>query len=175
MNRMKGLVFLVSLIGAACGSSPTSPRATVSVGGTWSGTATLIAASGGECQGSDFAAAAGASFAVDPFSISQVGDNITMRLPLIFSAVDCGYSGSTTAAGFSLTAANCGIYPSRRCGEFPGDGRVRDVSFATATFSGSITGDTMSATAVETWNVYVAGTQTSVGSLTITSRFNLRR
>jgi hypothetical protein len=175
MSRIGGLILSVSLIGVSCGSGPTSPSAMESISGTWSGTATLIGASGGECQGSDFANAVGASLTVDPFPIAQMGDNITMRLPLIFSAADCAYGGIATTTGFNLAAANCGRYPARRCHEFPGDGRLRDISFATATFSGSVTGTRLSATAVETWNVYVGGTQTSVGSLMLTTRFNLTR
>jgi hypothetical protein len=175
MSRISDFILSVSLIGVSCGSGTTSPSAMESISGTWRGTATLIGASGGECQGSDFATAVGASLAVDPFPIAQTGDNITMRLPLIFSAADCAYSGIATATGFTLAAANCGTYPSRRCHEFPGDGRLRDISFAAATFSGSVTGNILSATAVETWNVYVAGTQTSAGSLMLTTRFNLTR
>ena len=175
MKPFKAIILALSLMGASCGSSPTSPPPIVSVSGTWSGIATLAGVSGGECVATGFASVVGSSIAVDPFPISQVGDNVTMRVPLIFSAADCAYSGIATAAGFNLAAANCGRYPSRRCVEIPGDSPVRDISFVSATFSGTVTGNALSATAVETWNVYVAGTQTSVGPLTLTSRWNLTR
>ena len=100
-----------------------------------------------------------------------MGDNVAATFSPVFSEILCPYTGIATATGFTLAGANCVSFTPRRCE----DGRVRDVSFVSATLSGTVRGNAASATQVETWNIYVAGTQTSVGPLTLTTRFNLTR
>ena len=175
---MRIAVLLLSVLGDACGSSPASVTAVESIAGTWTGTATVVSVSGGECLAPAYLAVVGFPIGVNPFPISQTGDNVATKLTLLYPSTDCPYSGVATGPGFNLAAANCGTYLSRRCEVFsgiPGDTRVRDISFVSATFAGSVAANAMTATAVETWSINAAGTQTNVGVLTLTSRFNLTR
>ena len=155
-----------------------APPSVVSVAGTWSGSVTLTGATGGECVGPGFTEAVGSSARLDRLPISQTGDNVAFNLPLLFSSTDCAYTGTAMAGGVSLAAVNCGSFLSRRCEGYsgiPGDNRERDVSFISATFSGPVVGNALTATAIEMWNITLPGTQTSVGVLTLTSKWNLTR
>ena len=175
----RAIVLAASLASNSCGSSPTAPAAPTSVAGAWGGTATLTGVNGGECLSPIFSDAVGHPVGVNALAIQQTGVSVTMKLsPFFPTGADCDYSGLITANAFNLVAANCGTYRSRRCEPFsgiPADQRVRDVSFVSASFSGNVSGNALSATAIETWNVYLEGTQTNVGVLTVTSRFNLSR
>ena len=44
-----------ALMGASCGSSPTSPAPPVAMGGEWSGTGIVTSVSGGDCFGPSYA------------------------------------------------------------------------------------------------------------------------
>jgi hypothetical protein len=179
----RATVVVLTLTLAGCGSNSTAPTP-VSVAGTWAGTATIVNVTGGECFAPGFAPFIGTPGDLLPFLVSQTADTVAsdmpLILPLLFGGRSCAFSGTVTGAG-ALTlaaAANCATVSPQRCAGFSrveGDTRIRDIRFVTATFSGSTTGNTMSANLVETWNLLDTDTQTSVGQLAVTSRWNLIR
>ena len=172
MKASKLILFVLALAGVSCGSSPASPPSAVSVAGTWAGTQVLTSVSGGDCFAPTYAFYVGVPFPVFPFVIAQTSDNLAMNFTLVFSSNTCPFAGVATATGFTLAASNCATFSPSLC---EGSRLPRDVSFVSATFSGTVSGNTASATQIETWNVYVSGTQTSVGPLTLTTRRNLTR
>jgi len=169
------LLVLTVIVSLSCGSTPaTTPSpATVSLAGTWSGTATLTAATGGECFNTEWAEFVGFPFGLFPFEIAQTANNVrTSNLPVLGTSNVCDYSGTITGDSFALRASNC----TGRMNQVCRDGRnVRDLVFVSATLTGQVTGSVATANGAETWNVIVTGTSTTVGMLTLTSRYAISR
>lgn len=139
--------------------------------GTWSGTVTVNNVTGGECMRVGFPEVVGIPFQLFPITFSQTGSDLSASIPALFSGNSCTYAGTVTDNTFFLSSANCRTLSPRTCI----DGPLRDVTFVNATISGRVSGNVIVATAVESWNVFLPGTPTSVGVLTLTSTFNLAR
>ena len=149
-------------VGISCGSSPTMPSGVISMAGTWTGTITLAAASGGECLAPTFASGIGTT---GPFalSITQQGQQLGAEL------APCVFSGRIDASAFSLeaTAISCGnaVVRGVRCS----DGvSTRDVAEVSQRISGTVNGNQTTMTMVDTTNVLLPGTSQIVGVLMTT-------
>jgi hypothetical protein len=176
-RRCRATVVVLTLTLAGCGSNSTAPTP-VSVAGTWGGTITVVSVTGGECFAPAFAPYIGLSADLFPFPISQTADAVTTDIPLLFGGRNCAFSGTVHGGALTLMGTNCFVFSPQRCGgssEVVGDTRVRDIRFVTGMFAGSTTGNTVSATLVETYSLFDTDTQTNVGQLAVTSRWNLIR
>jgi hypothetical protein len=82
----------------------------------------------------------------------------------------CVYTGTTRANAIQLTATSCSAFDS--VGAACASGALRNLRLQTSSITAMVSGTSMTGTEVETTNVIVPGTTTSVGTLTITSAFS---
>ena len=174
MRNKLGLAMLL-VATASCGDdSPTAPS-TVQVGGVWRGTERITAVSGGECFGT-FQSMIAAGFPVREFptsmSITQNGANLDVTATSEEGG-NATYSGSAGQSTVVLTWVSCAAC--NLVGATCPNGAQRDVIKQSGSVNASVAGRSMSGTEGEIYNVFVAGTQTSVGTLSLTSSFTFIR
>jgi len=140
------------------------------IAGTWTGTQTLTAVSGGECLGVLYSQFIGSSFPVT-ITINQTGASLSM------SNGGCSYSGTADASSFALESTATCTQPIQRdypCQIVDGGG-TRDIAFTKETLSGTLAGNSLTINITETDAVLAAGTTRSVGTLTLTSTAQAKR
>ena len=163
------LAFPLLLAAAACENdgSPTNPSTVTQMAGTWGYNARLNSVSGGECVGSDFQAIIGATDS-GTLSITQSGGSLTATQTSDAGGGSCMYSGTASSSSFTLNLTRCD--GSQVFRDFPcSNGARRDIEFITNPIEGTVNGNSMTATSVETYNLYSAGTTNRVGTLTLSA------
>jgi len=154
---------IASVAALSCGgSTPTGPSV-LQIAGTWTGTQTLTAVSGGECLNVLYSQFIGGSLPIT-ITISQTGASLSM------SYGGCSYSGTAGASSFTLESTATCTQPIQRdypCQIVDGGG-TRDVAFTNETLSGTLSGNSVTINITETDAVLAAGTSRSVGTLTLT-------
>jgi hypothetical protein len=162
--RVHSCALLLLTIGAlACGDdSPTSPSV-VQVAGTWNGTATSRAWSGGECVGATLQA--GGPLA-QPFSlaITQSGSSLTATTTSPATG-NCSYAGTAASSSITLNLTSCAIsvFPNFPCS----NGAVRDLRLVGLSTALNISGNNASGTSTYTYDVFIAGSAARVGTVVI--------
>lgn len=164
------LAFPLLVAVAACENdgSPTNPSTVTQMAGTWGYNARLNTVSGGECVGADFQAIVGATD-TGTLTITQSGGSLTATQTSDASGgASCMYSGTASSSSFTLNLTRCDGGQVLR--DFPcSNGARRDLEFATNPVEGTVSGNSMTATSVETYNIYTAGTTNRVGTLTLSA------
>src|SRR5262245_15204617 len=133
------LWLLALLLVSSCSPNSTAPSV-LSAAGTWTGEATLTSVAGGECLGVLFNAFVGNGGPYN-LTIAQTGDRLT-------STIDgCGYAGTATASSLTLASGSCppDVQRDLPCQAADGGG-TRDLAFNSRTFTGTISGNSMSLT-----------------------------
>jgi hypothetical protein len=130
-----------------------------------------MSVSGGECVGVALAAMADGrtAFTLD---VTQSGSVLTAISTAPISGLPTDYSGTAGVGTISLTAAP--EIEWLRGFSCP-NGVRRDVQSVSDTINMSVSDNTGTVTAAQTYNVFVAGTTTKVGIMTITSTFSVAR
>ena len=177
------LVVAVAMVGATCGgggdSSPTTPTPTtppaptyVNAAGLWTGTDRLTSVIGGECVGSIYTAAIGTTTPIT-MQVTQNGSAVTAVVTGTTTGVYTNYSGTAGSSSIALswTFSSAGIITGVRCS----NGQLRDLKVNDSTINANISGNSASGTSAATSNVYVSGTQTSVGVLVLTASYSMTR
>ena len=177
------LVVVAAMVGATCGgggdSSPTTPTPTtppaptyVNAAGLWTGNERLTSAAGGECVGPTFTASVGTTTPAT-MQVTQNGSAVTAVVTGTTTGVYANYSGTAGSSSISLnwTYSSAGIISGFPCS----NGQLRDLRLNGNTLAADVGGNSASGTVGETWNVYVAGTQTSVGVLILNASFTMTR
>jgi hypothetical protein len=160
----------------ACGSSgsPTAPATPtiVNVGGVWTGTSRITGVTGGECIGAILQGQVGSTSA-STLQVTQNGSSLTVRATDPASGAFTDYSGTAGRDTVTLngTYSSIGLLLDVVCP----NGAHRDVRWQVGTITATVNGNSASGTSADTYNVYVAGTQTGVGILIITSSFTMTR
>jgi hypothetical protein len=182
------LVVAVALSGAGCGDeggnnpvaptpapaptpTPTPTPIVAQVAGVWTGVNVDMSVAGGECVGVALIAMVdpSAAFTLD---VAQRGSALTAVSTAQVSGLPTNYSGTAGVGTVSLTAA----YAVEWVRGFSClDGRMRDVESVTDTINMTVSDNSGTVTAAQTYNVFVAGTMTRVGTMTITSNFSVAR
>lgn len=176
MKRLLLLALLVALPGCGGDNSPSSPSAAppppVNVQGLWTGISTLTSASGGECLAQVLAAQVGTTSPLT-VQITQSGSSLTAVVTDSQTGHYTNYSGTAGSSSISLawTYASAAILQNVRCP----NGQLRDMRLNTDTITANVDGNRGTGTSGETWNIYVAGTQTSVGVFNGTASFTMTR
>lgn len=173
---MKRFLLLGALLVSACGSdsAPIAPTPTTAqVGGVWRGTARTISASGGDCFATAFQSQIGSSAPIT-VAFTQSGASVNATLTSDATGGNYTYSGTVGQAAVSLTGSACSAcnFSGARC---PTGTATRDLRIQTASVSGTVSGASLTGTETELYNLFVAGTATSVGTVTISSTFTLAR
>ena len=169
---LRWIVIVVSICLNSCGQRTTPSEPTpISIAGTWNGTVTLTSVTDAECFAQNFTNLIGVPVTMFPVQITQSLSRVSTTMPVLFTSFSCDYSGTLADNNLTLNAESCRSLSSFLCR----DGRPRDVQFVDASINGTGTDRSLTATATEVWNVFVAGTSTNVGQMTLTSRLALSR
>lgn len=163
------LAFPLLLAAAACENdgSPTNPSTITQMAGTWGYNARLNTVSGGECVGADFQVIVGATD-TGTLTITQSGSSLTATQTSDAGGGSCTYSGTASSGSFTLNLTRCDggqVFRDFSCS----NGARRDIEFAANPIEGTVSGNSMTATSVETYNIYSAGTTNRVASLTLSA------
>ena len=140
--------------------------------GIWDLEETTTSITGGECFASLFQSVVG-STARSVLQITQGGTSLTVRATDSSTGASCDYTGTASAAAFALNVTSCTA--SDLIGAVCPNGARRDIKLQTGGYNGSVNGTTASGTGAETFNVFVSGTSTPVGTLIVNSRFTASR
>jgi hypothetical protein len=178
------LVVAVAVSGAACGGgegnnpvaptpapTPTPKLIVAQAAGVWTGVNVDMSVAGGECVGVALTAMVdpNAAFTLD---VAQSGSALTAVSTAAISGLPTNYSGTAGVGTVSLTAA----YAVEWVRGFSClNGLRRDVQSVSDTINMTVSDDSGIVTAAQTYNVFVAGTTTGVGTMTITSSFPVGR
>jgi hypothetical protein len=185
------LVVVFTIGTAGCGnSSPSAPSAPViaQVAGVWQMVGTLTGASGGECVGTLPQTVIGSQVR-STVSVTENGSSIsansTSQSNGFVSLIDspprglvCQWAGTVGQSTFVMNLTGCQvaaddafIITGFRCL----NGALRDVVFFGSGVNGTVNGNTVTGTEVDTYNVYISGTRTAVGVgvLTLNSSFTM--
>lgn len=167
MKRLIGLLVLFGAVG--CGSSTPTAPSTVQVGGVWLGTTQITSASGGECVGPSLGIGSATTVSLQ---VSQSGSALTAVATSTTNGNSTNYTGTAGASSIALNATfSTAALSTFRCS----NGAIRDLQQTAGTVTATITGNTGSGTQAQSYNVFVAGTSTSVGVLTLTGSFTMTR
>ena len=173
MKRLP-FVLLILALSAACGSdsAPTAPSI-AQIAGVWRGSVTTASVSGGECLGPTFASQIGGTSQVSA-AISQSGASISSTITSITSGSNLVYTGSVGASAVQLTFSTCSACNTigARC---PNSTALRDIKIQSSSINGTVVGNGITGTESELYNVFISGTSTSLGTLTINNSFSLTR
>ncbi len=175
MKRLTMFVLAVSCVSACAGDSPSGPSLSqaAQVAGLWRGTATTTSISGGECFASVFQGFVGGSGPIS-MTLTQNGANVTATVPGADNSSNYTYAGTVGASSLTLSSTACSACDAIGA-QCPTGGALRDVKIQSSNITATVNGNTLSGTEVETYNVLVAGTTSSLGTLTITDTFSLTR
>ncbi len=183
--KIAALAVAVAVLGgAACndggGGSPTAPTPTptptptpvvAQAAGEWNGVDQRTSVAGGECVGATLASMGGGdtTFALE---VTQIGSALTAVSTAPVSGLPTDYTGTAGSNTISLNASSPaeGVY-----GFSCSDGRQRDVESVSDTINMTISRNVGAGTTAQTYSVFVAGTKSGVGTMTITSRFSVVR
>ena len=174
---MKRVLILVAIVAvSACGSDSSSvaPTPTIAqIAGVWRGTARTASTSGGECFAATFASTVGGSGPIT-VAVSQSGASVGATVTSDANGGNYTYSGSVGQSAISLTGSSCSAcnFIGAHC---PSSTATRDIKLQTLSVSGTVSGSVMTGTQSETYNVFVAGTTTAVGTLVLSSTFTVTR
>lgn len=173
MKRI-AVIILSLLLFPACGggdSSPTSPSSSqvAQVGGVWNVTTTYTSVTGGECLAPALQTAIGTTDR-GTMQITQSGSSLTATFTSNSSGGSSSYQGTAGASSIALNALSCTAC--NLIGATCSNGARRDFRLQTGGVNATVRGNTATGTGAETYNVFVAGTNTTVGTLIINSSFS---
>lgn len=175
-TRPHVIAFGVALLAIGCGgeSGPTAPSAPqiAQVGGVWAYRDTATSVSGGECVGAALQGAVG-SVSTGTIQITQTGSSLTATATDDSTGSNCSYTGTAGSNSMALNGTFCSI--ASITGIVCANGARRDIRIQTLAINATITGSSANGTTAETWNVFVSGTATGVGILTLNSSFTATR
>jgi hypothetical protein len=169
----RSLVLMLLLVAAGCGGNSSTSPSSAQVGGVWRGTSVISASGGGECLASTFQSLIGSSSVVTA-SVTQSGSALSATVTAASGGGNCNYTGSVGQSAVVLNATGCSASDiiGARC---PNGAGARDIRLVTAGVSGTVSGNSMTGTESDTYNVLVSGTGTGLGTLLIQTNFSLTR
>jgi hypothetical protein len=170
MKRLLSVMVLCTC--AACGSKTPDgpgPASVVQVAGVWRGTVRVTSATGGECLAPFYQGQVGSSTAANA-TFTQTGSNLTMIVTLASNGAVCNYTGTAGASDVQLTGTCSAAASPRNVPCSIGSG-ARDVTLTVSNVNGTVNGNTLTGTEVETSNVTATGSTTVLGTLTLSNSF----
>ena len=170
------LIFGAFAIASACGSdSPSAPSqpAVAQVGGVWRGNFTTVSVTGGECFAGVLQSTIGGADAATA-SLTQTGSSVNATVTVTSTGSNYTYSGAVGQSALTLNGSNCSACNviGATC---PNGIARRDLKIQTLAITGTVIGNTITGTESETYNVFVGGTTSTVGSVVIANSFTLTR
>jgi hypothetical protein len=170
MSTVRVLLAVVAILSASCGSSaPTAP--TTQIAGVWNGWTVVTAVSGGECVGDLNQFPIGSKTPIT-VAIAQIDSAVTAVVTAQTTGVNCSFAGTVDGSNFALSASGCSVAVTGniRCA----NGAARDMLFLAQSFSGTVSGATLTGTAADSYNITDIF-RGSLGTLVINKTFALSR
>ncbi len=170
---------IAALTLSGCGSSPATPTPTpkpsplIPAGSTWLGEQTVTSTTGGECLASAFKDAWTGVPGQFHATFTRSTPDVVARTDMDHIGRTCGLAGSLTGSDLVLTTTGCNP-PNRVQFSCPGVGG-RELVVSALKLNARVDGDRITGTAVETLEVVLPGTSTSVGTLVANSTVTLVR
>ena len=166
---------LVAIV-VGCSSAPTIPTGpqpfTQDVSGDWSGEVTLTSFDGGECLAATFHDIAGLPGQFHA-NLTQNGLHVAGIMDVDHTGAQCTFTGTLDGDELMLTASSC---TGTKTLALPcANGAVRGLLPETESLRATIGAGRIDGSALESDNVVISGTQTSVGRFTGRSSFVLTR
>jgi len=172
-NQIIVAMALGCVVGCGGGAeSPTGPSAIAQVAGVWGLTTTVTSVSGGECFAGLFQQLVGTR-ATGTIQIQQSGAGLTATTTDDESGSSCTYSGTAGSNSIAVNTTSCtasdviGV-------SCPNGSGLRNIRLQTGGVNATMSGNTLTGTAAETYNVTTAG-GTGVGTLTVNYAFSANR
>jgi hypothetical protein len=182
--RIAALVVAVAVSAIACsgggGSNPAAPTpaptptptpVVAQAAGVWTGVDQSMSVAGGECVGEALALWVNrdAAYSLD---VKQSGGSLTAFSESWLWGLPTYYTGTADPGSISLSANSSDWWVR---GYSCLHGGQRDVQLVSDTVRMTVSDNAGTVTAAQTYNVFIAGTTTGVGSMTITSSFPVLR
>jgi len=156
-----------------CSSTPTPTRPSIAdLSGAWLGEVTLADFDGGECLAETFHDISGIPGQFHA-SLTQNGARVTATMDIDHTGAQCSFDGTLDGTQLTLTASSC--TGTKTLALACGNGAMRGLLPGAESLRATIGVDRIDGSAVETDNVVISGTQTSVGQFTGRSAFVLTR
>jgi hypothetical protein len=132
----------------------------------------MLSVSGGECLGSLFQSGVGSTDAISA-AVTQSGANLTVAVTTLSNGGVVNYTGTAGASAIQLswtTCTSCNLL-AIRCA----NGVTRDLRLLNSTITGTASGNTITGSEAETFNVVSSNTGAGVGAMTLNSSFTMTR
>ena len=177
MIRRGLFVFALGLSLPSCGGSkgsPTAPTPSIAqVAGVWSVVNTVSAVTGGECFAALFQTTIG-GVTRGTMQVTQSGASVTATFTSDSTGASCSYQGTAGGSSIALNLVSCTASDifAAFC---PNSTARRDVRLQTGGINATVSGSSANGTGAETYNVFVAGTNSGVGALIVNSTFSATR
>lgn len=169
---MRKLALLILLGAAGCGDSPSAPAPQpVQAAGVWRGNLRVTGAAGEPCVGAAFQSAAGVSFDYT-LTVQQSGASVTATSRSVATGIVCQLTGTAGTSSILLNQSTCNATEPRF---FSCETIFRDARPAALTLNVDISGNSASGGYVETYNVFVSGTTTNLGTASLNAQLSLIR
>jgi hypothetical protein len=165
------LLGLVLLSATSCSSGSSGPSSTsnAQIAGVWHGTSTRTSVTGGECLGAIYPVGGSVSVTM---TVTQSGSSVSATLtppPVFFN-----FTGSVTQSVVTMSGSTC-LGCDLLSVQCPNSNGMRDVHIQTFAMNGAAAGNSLTGTLLATFNVFVAGTSTQVGTLSLADSLSLTR
>lgn len=178
--RIAALVVAVAVSATACsdggGSNPAAPTPTptpivAQAAGVWTGVDQSMSVAGGECVGEALALWVNrdAAYSLD---VKQSGGYLTAVSESWLWGLPTYYSGTADSGSISLSANSSDWWVR---GYSCLHGGQRDVQLVSDTIRMTVSDNAGTVTAAQTYNIFIAGTTTGVGTMVVTSSFPVGR
>lgn len=172
---MRKVVMALVLCAAGCGDGPSAPGPAQSLdaAGVWRGSLRVTSGTGEACVASAFQSAAGVAFDYT-LTVRQTGQQLMGTSTSVATGITCQLSGTAGTSSFTMNMSSCESGPPRF---FSCDGGTvsRDARPSGLMVSATVTGNSATATYVETYDVSVSGTTTSLGPASVNAQLTLSR
>jgi hypothetical protein len=170
MRRWLWVCVIAVVTGCGGSSSPSSPT-TSNVSGTWTGTETVTATTGGpQCLAE-----------VQPIinvqdsltaAIAENSGNLAATITSNRTGQVCTYSGTAGVNSMTLTGGTC----TPNLVQLTCSGNARDIYLSSRTFTGAVNGSTIAGTTVEQWDVFAHGDKsTNLGAIRTSGNFTFQK
>lgn len=172
---MRIVVVPLVVLAVACGSGATGPSTPqpVQAGGAWRGDLRVTSGTGEPCVGAAFQSAAGVSFDYT-LRVQQSGDQLTATTTSPATGIACQLTGTAQSSSIVLTLTACSNASVPRF--FSCSGNIfRDARPSALTINANVSGNSLSGSYAEAYDVFDYGTTTRLGFATSIAQLTLAR
>ena len=174
-RSMRLVVALMVVVAAACGDSGAAPSRPqpVQAAGTWRGDLRVTSGTGEPCVGAAFQSAAGVSFEYT-LRVEQSGQQLTATSMSPATGIVCQLTGTAESSTIVLNLTSCGNASQPRFFSCAGN-IFRDARASALVINANVSGNSLSGSYAEAYDVFDYGTTTRLGTATSNAQLTLSR